>query len=202
MPLPVITDGYLIAQRLDSTDELHEMETVHCITTTDTSLSHIADGFASAYYGTLFNNVTHALKIGSTRVTPLDGTSPGEDFVTPAFGNVGGHTTGVTILPWSCARGVTWQTTHRGKSYRGRTYLPGVVDDQVVTSVLRELTTTALSAWQTDVTDFVSGLGALTPPQTLVVLSRKLGVANVVVNARANIGVVEQRRRYERVAHR
>lgn len=85
---------------------------------------------------------------------------------------------------------------------RGRSYLPGITNDVVNVFSLRTLKTAAATALQTAAQAFLTGL--LTDAGqhlALHVLSRSLGVATPVIDGRANLGIVEQRRRYERVAH-
>jgi hypothetical protein len=201
-PLPVIPNGFLVTQRITSVPELHDMDNVFCVLcSASTSGPDIADAFADAYAATFDAVRSSAMVLGTTSVLPLDGITPTGTFVTDKTGDTGGHNTG-TPMPNACAFGITWQTAHRGKSYRGRSYIPGVSTDQVVDTKTRTLTAGAQTVLQTAAAAFTGSLAAQTPALTLVVLSRKLGLATTVTTGRSNPGVVEQRRRYERVAHR
>jgi hypothetical protein len=200
-PLPVIAQTALVTQKITSTPELHDMDNVFCVGFAGApALADIADAMADAYSSTLLTIMSAAVSLGTTLVTLLDGTTPTATFTTDKAGTAGGHGTG-NGFPLSIAQGITWQTALRGRSFRGRSYLPGCTDDMFVNARVRTLSNGQFAALQAQATAFIASLVGQTPALALLVLSRKLQEAHTVTFGRANTGGVEQRRRYERVAH-
>jgi len=202
MVLPVIADHWLVTQRVHDALGIHEFANVFCIggptgsVATDVTIANdVAAAYNTAFAGILSTTIT----LGLTVVTKLDGTSPTIEVSTPTFGasgtNAGGHE-----LPQDKAFGITWRTAVRGKRHRGRSYIPGVRSTDVVNEGQRALTTPSHTGVQNAAVAFLTALAASTPILRLTVLSRRGGFATDVNGASANIGVVEQRRRYERVA--
>src|SRR5579872_2766125 len=204
MPFPVIPNSYLVTQHWDKVGhERHTFASVFCVfrpSGTATN-SQIATSFAAAFASTLWQEVSAGATLGATDILPLDGVTPTQSYVTASAGTAGGHTTGNSV-PNVMQAVVTWQTAHRGKSYRGRTYLAPLTSDQVVDIATNQLTSGTVASLQSLANGFLTDLLASSPsPLNLMVLSRKLGVASGVLTARANTYVGVQRRRYERVAH-
>jgi hypothetical protein len=200
--LPVIPNGFLIAQQLiGSPFADHPFINRFCVVCTGSSdRAAIAEQFADSYADTLLSVISAAIQMGATEVTPLDGTSTTLTVNTAQVGTNGGHTVNIRF-PWALALGTTWQSAQRGRSHRGRTYLPGVDGDMLIDEGTKFLKTTVTAALQAAATGFISDLVGGTPSLVLQVLSRHLGVATPVIGARANNAAVMQRRRYERVAH-
>jgi len=202
-PLPVITNGWQVAQQWTSTDELHDMYNVIAVLSGDTATaSQVAEQVAHAFATAILPVVRHGLAMGITRVTKLDGTSLIEDFTTAHTGDLGGVTTG-NGLPLELAKLITLRSNTRGRSHRGRIYIPGASDAELVNEFTRALTSTALTALTTAASDFPAAiLDNAIIPLALQVLSRKLGSMIQVQEATPNTGMVNQRRRFEKVAHR
>jgi hypothetical protein len=200
--LPVIPNAFLIAQQTNGHPiEDHPFINRFCVLCTSSAdRAAIADAFAAAFTASIMGMPSSDVTVGLTEVTPLDGTSTTLTRATPSFGTAGAGP--LTIrLPWSLAFGITWQSAQRGRSHRGRSYIPGVDGSTVTDSSTRPLKPAFVAALQGAGDAFIAHLVAAAPSMALQVLSRKLGVATPVISSRANIGVVEQRRRYERVAH-
>lgn len=201
--LPVIPNGFLVFQKIHSSVELHEMGCRICVVAPASGAdpADVAQVVADSFRDTLFHVVSNSFSLGNTDVLPLDGIRSTTEYTTDAVGATGSSGAGGANLPECCAFGITLQTGVRGRSHRGRMYLPGVTGSQVVDERARSLTSTALSALSTHAGDFLTTLaGSVLQPLVLNVLSRRLGVATPVTNMRANPGLVLQRRRYERVA--
>lgn len=201
--LPIIAGAYLVAQQTNGTpEELHPFVNRFCVLCLTSPTSHdVAEAFSTAYFTAFENVITAAVKLGSTEVTKLDGTSPTVTVDGAHFGTAFGGPL-VVRFPWTLAFGITWQTAIRGRSTRGRSYIPGVDGSQVLDSGTRPLTALAITELQAAGDALIANLAAATPAMALEVLSIKHGSIADVVASRANPNVVEQRRRYERVAHR
>lgn len=203
-PLPVITDAYIVFQRIRSTIELHDMGCKICVkdTTGTATQAAIAAKVAATWQADMLPIIGDFMTMGETEVTALDGHSSVNTFVTGAFGAAGSWPGG-TALPECLAMGVTWQTGVRGRSHRGRNYVPGPSTDMPVNILKRDLTGAATTAIGTAAGNFLRDLAIGAGAQlALQVLSKKLGIITPVINLRPNGGLVEQRRRYEKVAHR
>lgn len=202
-PLPVITNGYLVTQHYVAAGELHDYVNVVMVVNATTGATHaqIAGKVAQSIASTFMTVIPSFITLGVTDVLPLDGTSAKETFATPAFGTAG--SVGVTTpFPISVGQLVTLQTGLRGRSHRGRMYLPGLSNDYVTADTQRQLTNAAHAALQTEGTAFLTILaGTPTPSLILGVLSRRLNAYTPVVVVRASSVACSQRRRYERVAH-
>ena len=203
MPLPVIANDFLVSQLLDSSQELHTMANVFCVNTDGTaSPSQVATQVAAAYAANLLPVMRSDITLHDTLVIPLDGTTPTQRFTTASAGSTGGHGTG-NALPNELCQVITWRTSHRGRSFRGRSYLPGASSDMLVNTEVRALTgaqVTALAAAATGFRTALNGAGA--HAVLLEVLSRHLGSSLGVISASANPNMCNQRRRFEKVAHR
>ncbi len=204
MPLPVIANTVLVTQKFDDVGhERHQMACVFGIQKSAGTGSHatIADEVAGAFAGSLWAVASAGWQLGETDIIALDGTSPTQTVVSAVFGQAGGHGTG-NAMPNALCQVVTWQTDVRGKSHRGRSYIPMGASDQLTDPRTNLLTSGAVAALQTEADNFLSLLNSSSPVTIdLVVVSRKLGTASLVTSSRANAAVGIQRRRYERVAH-
>lgn len=97
----------------------------------DTStLAQLATAFKTALVkntsgGLLFNmlNTVTSSSLSVRDVAP--GTAAGYDY---AYTAVAGGTTSTDMLPPQAAAVISWRTALAGRSYRGRTYLPGMVE--------------------------------------------------------------------------
>lgn len=202
-PLPVIAGSSLVVQHLESADELHTMINRFCVhhNAGAPTPGQLADQVAQHYAATILSLMGDTISLGVTDVTPLDGTTPTETFATPSVGAVGSITTGVN-LPLATSLVISWRTGTRGRSHRGRSYLPGVTSTHVVDARSRQLTPAIVASITLQARAFISALAADSFSLELQVLSRKLGTATLITDGLGNPGVCLQRRRYEEVAHR
>jgi hypothetical protein len=198
--LPVIPDTYLITQHLSPTLSRHPFINRFCVTEA-THLYNAADAaaFALTYKTNILPLMSSDILLGNTDVLPLDGTSSTASYTTASAGSAGGNSAG-TDMPEACALVIAWQTGHRGRSYRGRSYIPGVRTNYVTDPRTNNVTSAGITALTTAGNNFIAGLLALAVGQGLDVLSLKLGVKTTVANARGNATLGIQRRRYESVA--
>lgn len=139
---------------------------------------------------------SNVLWLGTVRATSLEQqNSPSVEYI-PTTGNAG--TQSADPLPANCAALIQVLTAYRGRSYRGRIYIPGLCDNQATGSTLSETTKDALtnsfSYW-----DFLDVSGE---PYGLCVVSRFHNKAPRVVGIHTDATgfscgnyVVSQRRR-------
>lgn len=104
-------------------------------------------------------------------------------------------------LPPQSSLVVTWRTTLKGRSYRGRTYLPGWKESQQASGTWAANATTAASDWADEMMRLYDG-GAVNPNYQLSVVSRYLNgvkrltpVATAIVSRSTRSVVYTQRRR-------
>jgi hypothetical protein len=153
------------------------------------------DAFAAlegAVSTNLWGAASTSASITSVSITPLDGVTPTQEFPTSGPGWVGG-----TSGEWSpsAAVVVSFTTATRGRSHRGRAYLPFTCD---VSNVNGELGSSIhpimTAAWN----DFQA---ALTSGLEHVVASYKLHSYAVVIGYAVKSGLATQRRRQTRVSY-
>jgi hypothetical protein len=201
-PLPVIANNYQVAQQWTTSPELHDMYNVICVEASGSpSVFEVAEQVGHAFASAIAPVVRHAILTGQVSVTPLDGVSARTSWVTPDFGTAGGVTAG-NGLPLELAKVLTLRSGLRGRSKRGRLYIPGASDSEVTNEFTRDLTSGAKSALNTAATNFETAMTDGTYCNlALMVLSRTLGLSTLVTQVVANLGLCNQRRRYEMVAH-
>ena len=204
-PLPTIPNTWQVAQHLTQPGALHQFVNVFTVSTTGTdhTIADVAEKVAGAYAAELLPIIGSSVALGDTYVTPLDGSSGAVIVSTTHKGATGGHIGG-NDMPDALAYCISWRTLGRGRSHRGRTFLPGVRTDRVTSQADSPLTTAAITDLQTAGDGFLVALAdvATAPVLLLEVLSRKLGSTSTVVATKANPHACLQRRRYEKTAHR
>jgi hypothetical protein len=143
----------------------------------------------------MWSSVGGGASVSDVAITPLDGVSPTVDFPTgsPAkwTGPGGGQTSpAVATL-------VKLTTDLRGRSHRGRVYLPFQSEAAEADGALNPATQTAAqAAWST----FLTAIAAdATTPMTLVVASYKLSSARNVQSVAVEGMLATQRRRQSRL---
>ena len=133
------------------------------------------------------------VSIKATDLTSQDGATFEYTTDLPQPGSAAGE-----MLPFNCALVLSLKTAKRGRSYRGRVYVPGLVETQQASSIWTAGTLTAFQSWYTywDYLD-VSG-----EPYALGVVSRfhngaprTTGVFENVTSVVVNNVVGSQRRR-------
>lgn len=204
--LPIIPDTYIVSQ-LTTTPGEREPALVNrfCVTLPVTGtppLSEVAEQVAKSYHTAFGPLQSSPYNVGTTEVLPLDGVTPTNVFATSVIGAAG--TGGGNPLPVALAYGITWQTGIRGRSKRGRSFIPGVDNSRVLDFKFSGLSGAAITALGNAAATFLTGLSTAVSGGValeLMVLSRKLGTVTVVSSGRPNPNLTIQRRRFERVAH-
>jgi hypothetical protein len=188
-PLPVIADTFRVAANYDKLGQ-SAVNVMHFRTTTDNAQElgeRIIDSWDGDQLATLSSDAT----LTSFDITPLDGVGATVTVNTPED-VIWSGSTGTESLPQvACIIKLT--TALRGRSFRGRLYLPFTDeskqdDGNVAPSILGTVTT----AWETFVADMLAG-GA-----ELVVASYKLEEANAVTSLLLEDKTATQRRRQAR----
>jgi len=152
-PLPVITDIFRCAFRWHHSD----------LGTDAVNVMHFLgpDGDAADLGSKLDDNVNNVLwncqdshaKILAVDITPLDGTSATYSFATGGTSKWTGFSSSHDVIPQGCNI-IKMQTAKRGRSYRGRVYLPWVAETFSTNGSLDLTTVNNVSAaWNTFHTD-------------------------------------------------
>jgi hypothetical protein len=129
----------------------------------------------------------------SVDVTPLDGSSATYSAVTGTPAKWAGAITGEFVPQASAPTSLA--TANRGRSARGRVYVPGLCEGAQSEGFLTgSIVTSITTAWET----FLSALLANTPPWELVVASYKLATAQPVIAVQCRSAIATQRRRQRR----
>lgn len=159
-------------------------------------LTDIATIVRDWWLGHIRDKISSAVSLTSVRATSLQSeTAPGVEITAslPAAGLI----TASPSLPANVTGCITFVTALRGRSFRGRNYIPGLTEAMVTNSTIDNLT----------VADFVSGYEELlidlsTEPYDWVVYSRftanaprAIGVMTDVVSCKMDQTVDSQRRR-------
>lgn len=169
--LPVIAGVFRVALFwLDGTGQravnvLHFQKTGGTVALLNAALDGAATGSMWAY-------TRATASVVSKHITPLDGSSATAIYAASGASWVGGQSTG-DFMP-ACAEVVSLRTSKRGKSYRGRVFLPFIAESVAQNGSITGSVGTQQAAW----TAFVSDMATATYP--LVVASYKLATADLV----------------------
>lgn len=152
MPLPVIADVFRVT--------LNWTQTTGSISAHNVMHFENAGGTSTDVYNDINAHVTAAMwdfvvatgRVSSVSVLPLDGSSATTVFSTASPSKWSGAGTGSDWIPQGCGV-VTWQTAERGRSRRGRTYLPWVAEGEQAAGVLADV-----AACQTAWTNFLTAM--------------------------------------------
>lgn len=195
-PLPIIANTFRVS--LDWTNGAGQIaENVIHIRT------HAAGPDASAIFELLQDTVTSNMwaSVGSggaiqqVDIIPLDGVTATESFATGGAGIWAGGGVG-EVLP-AVAAMVKLGTGLRGRSHRGRVFVPFTSEAGVTAGILNAGTAALM---QTDWTAFLLALSAdATTPSDLVVASYKLSSAAAVTGLLVESALGTQRRRQGRL---
>jgi len=126
-PLPVIDDVFRVAVhwRHGGTGQI-AVNVMHFRSDTGTSTS-LAAALQASVAGNQFDGVSSGAVSDDVAITPLDGLAATSHFVLPAWVGQG---TGGDYSPASSAV-LAFQTAKRGRSFRGRIYLPFLPETQM-----------------------------------------------------------------------
>lgn len=193
-PMPVIPGVMRVALNwVGSTSALTAANVLHF----RTLLGNTADVFAAFDAGLGASNnmwecVADSAKINTVAITPLDGESPTQEFVTGVDAHWFGGSSGE---PMPAVAGlVSLKTDARGRSNRGRVYVPFVAESAGASGVMGSGPRTSMqSEWETALDDWV------TAGITLVVASYELASARDVQVVTVKSGLATQRRRQTRI---
>lgn len=189
-PLPVIANVYRCALNWSSVGQ-HAENVIH-LRLSAGNASQVMLGLNDAMSENLWAPVTSNARIDTVSITPLDGSTPTETFTTSGA-PWGGGTSG----SWSPATAgiVSLATSLRGRSYRGRIYMPFIADtandDGVMASGSLAIARDAWPLFQ----------AALTGGVEHVVASYKHATAQLVTIYTVKAGLGTVRRRQTRVSY-
>lgn len=192
MPLPVISNTYQCVLRWTDTRFPTDAVNVIHVRKSGSNAGAIATILDTNVTANMWAYQQTSSSIYEVDVTPLDGTGVTYPFTTGSPSKwKGSRTPGDTVIP-SCVL-MKLVTAKRGRSYRGRIYLPWVLETMQSQGVLdNSYYTTVNSAWVT----FLADMAADGAP--LVVASATLQTAEDVVAVALERDVATQRRRLKR----
>ena len=154
----------------------------------------LATAIEAAIDSGVFWPMSNEALVTDLAITPLDGATPTYHYtpVTPA--NWTGGSSGGPLI--QVATLLKFSTATRGRSYRGRLFLPFVSESNIENGALDG---TIAADWQNDFQDFIADVsGDGVTPADLVVASYKHATAATVMNVQAEIQTGSQRRRQGR----
>lgn len=192
MPLPIIANCYRVA--------LNWTNTQNALTATNVMHFAKSGGSASALYTLLNASVTQSMWIPTSTyasvnqvvITPLDGTGVSVPNLTGKPSKWSGAGTPADFNPQVSAI-IKMQTVKRGRSYRGRVFLPWVAEGEQTNGVLTAGdVTTCSAAWTTWLAAMTAG--GYNP----VVASYLHATSENVVNVLCESLTATQRRRQHR----
>lgn len=193
-PLPTILDVYRVALNWTCGGQ-NAVNVMHFHVAGGTTPSALIAHLDTAASVSMWNSTIAAATVLDLQVTPLDGTTATQTFAPPTPGHWQGGGGGTEWSPATAAV-IKMITAVRGRSYRGRLFLPFTAENEMVNGFVRSL---ILPGMQTAWTNFVTSLNALTPAVSLTVASYKLSVATNVLLAGPEPTLATQRRRQTRL---
>lgn len=203
MPLPVIP-GVVRCSISGSLPSLQRWTNViHCrysggasspgpsdITALDTLLMRLYSGTAFATGTPWFTNCAAGVTLDKASYTILDGSALGQDLGKALTGSGGS-----SALPAECAPVLTLRSTQRGRSHRGRVYLPVPSTTSIDTN--GRLTLSKVSTFLVQVTGLMAALGgaSVAPFWEIGIASYKLSVFTPLATPTMDTDIDVQRRR-------
>jgi hypothetical protein len=194
-PLPTISNTFRVALDWADASGQTAVNVMHIRIAGGGTIGNVAAAMDSAATGNMWASVINSAHVSQFAITPLDG-STATAFVTPTtIGKWTGSSSSTEFLP-AVSPLVKLTTAIRGRSNRGRLFLPFTGEGNVVNGKVRAADVTVMQpAW----TSFLAGLAAFTPACTLVVASYKLSTATTVLAAHVEDVLGTQRRRQGRL---
>lgn len=185
MPLPVIADTFRVALNWGTPGTRHAVNVMHFAGVTSTP-QDLMDSLDASVTTAMWDWAATGVSIHSVDITPLDGASATQTFspATPAHWSGGG--TG-NVIP-QAAGIVKFTTDLRGRSYRGRIFIPYVGEGEQDNGNLIDV-----AAVQTAWSNFKTAMAVETNP--MVLASYKLSTAELVTGVFAEGRTGTQRRR-------
>jgi len=191
-PLPIITDTYRVALNYTNTvNGLIAANVMHFKKSGGTS-ADLATKLNSHATNTMFELLPTTCSVTSIVITPLDGSSASYPYTPATPANWTGHGGAGDFSPQVAAI-VKLLTGKRGRSYRGRVYLPWIAEAQSGGGGLNGTSkNTTTSAW----TAFLAAM--LGDGWQMVVASYKLETSEAVLTTTCEGFTATQRRRNAR----
>lgn len=189
MPLPVITDTYRCALHWTHTGGQTAINVIHVRRLAGTA-SAVATQIDTAAAAGMWGQIVNGATMTKLTVTPLDGTSASFELATSGAKWTG--TAGAVDFIPQVAEVVTLKTGTRGRSTRGRVYLPFIGESAVSNGSI-----TGAAATQTAWNTFLSTMNTASYP--VVVASYKLAARFDVTSIVVQIIAGTQRRRQSRL---
>lgn len=192
MVLPVIANVYRVALNWRDLDGSQTAENViHVLGSTPDDPTAVRDIMQTEIQDNMLLSVAGQWKAETVSITPLDGTSATAEL---PLDNWSGQAATGDYTPQEAAI-VKLGTGFRGRSHRGRIFLPGTAESKSQNGFLTGTTPGDMTvAWAT----FQGNLEANVPSFQLVVASYKLRTALPVLSLLVENAVATQRRRQQR----
>jgi hypothetical protein len=191
MPLPVIANVFRVAVNWRAGESPLTFHNVMHFRSPGATPEDVATAFDNHKTTGMWRTVSQTYSVDSLDVTKLDGSSVSFHFDTGSDTDWDGQG-GTQFIPQASAI-VKLATALRGRSYRGRIYLPALAEDRTFNGVVdptdQGITT---AAWDTFGTDMIAA------GTTLVVASYKHATAADVTNIICESRTGTQRRRQPR----
>lgn len=189
MALPVIADIFRCVFRwTQGAGGANPINVMHIAGVTSTA-SDVYDSIDVSVTRDMWQWVPGSEAVFAIDITPLDGSSATQTFPTGSGTKWQGEAGGDSI-PQGAGL-IKWTTAKRGRSYRGRTYLPMVAESQQAGGTMQNVSTVQ-TAWEA----FRVSMATETNP--VVVASYKLSTAEIVTAVLAETSLATQRRRLKR----
>jgi len=192
VPLPVISNTYRCAFRWHHSDLVTDAVNVMHFRQASTNPAALAADLDASISNLLWNFQDSHAKITEIDITPLDGSSTTFPYVTGSGADYTGFSSSHDVIPQGAAI-IKMVTAKRGRSYRGRVYLPWVAETFSTNGVLDATTVTNVTnAWVAALASW-----AAAGPQ-LVVASYLHQTAEDVIAILCESMLATQRRRLHR----
>lgn len=192
-PLPVIANVYRVACNWSNDANSQIAENVIHVLAPDSTDEAVGTQLDSNATGTMFEPMANNVGCQTFSITKLDGTSATYNYTLGEDNWIGG-TAGDFSPASSCV--VAFATGERGRSKRGRVYLPFIAEAAITDgSMTAGLDTTVSEAWAA----FQDALSDVS--MTLVVASYKLVEATAITGFSVKSAIGTQRRRQTRVRY-
>lgn len=190
MPLPIVADSYLV--RLVWASSIFSRPAANDMCFHDDAGGHTGTDVYNAINAhvtaNMWQNVAANGNVAKVVTTKLDGTAASVDHLTGAPAKWTGQG-GTQPIPQGCVV-VTLRTGFRGRSYRGRIYLPWIADINAVDGVINP---TDLALQQTAWTTFMTDMKTAGFP--IHVLSKKHSTSTEIASVTLQGFLRTQRRR-------
>lgn len=191
MPLPIISNvDRVVLHWTESTTGLEALNVMHVREVTPLASSVVASRFLTHCTAAMWSWMSSTCRVTQIDVTPLDGASATYSASVAASANTTGGSGSSTPLP-QVAGLIKLTTALRGRSFRGRVYIPNVAENEITGRTLSDVAAVQ-AAW----TAFLAAMTA--DDLNIVVASYLLAEANTVTSALAESMSATQRRRVGR----